>query len=276
MAPPTIIAHKSTFLATQTLHLSQALAPSPTWRAANDRADDGVPARATDDALYRLNHVLSQHSRRVYAPQASRLVAEQIEGLFYAETQRALRGSEEEDNEGHADADVVERERLRIGADFTTAEAISSLPPTWDLHKPQEATSHPLEARRYAELTSTLTTLSTKRQEALERVARLRRMAALLAPFESAASPSSPDPKVAITTTTTTTTTTSVQENLVTRNGEIERELERMRLLLARVAGRVARLPSKGAGDNNDDDDEESTDLDAVEREKVGKLLDHL
>ncbi|KAI8952585.1 kinetochore Sim4 complex subunit Fta4 [Xylaria longipes] len=272
MAPPTIIAHKSTFLSTQTLHLSQALAPSPTWRAANERAEDGVSPRAVDDALYRLNHVLTQHSRRVYAPQASRLVAEQIEGLFYAETRRVLRGSEDEGDEG--DAGAVERERLRVGTDFTSDEAISSLPPTWDVQKPQEATSYPLEARRYAELAETLTTLSTKRQEALERVARLRRMAALLAPFESSSEPPNADSS------SPQTATSSVQENLITRNGEIERELERMRLLLARVAGRVAQLPDKrsasGAIEDEDEQFKQSTDLDSLEREKVENLLDRL
>lgn len=34
-----------------------------------------------------------------------------------------------------------------------------------------------------------------------------------------------------------------VQENLVTRNGELEKELERMRMLLVRVGGRVGTLP---------------------------------
>ena len=40
-----------------------------------------------------------------------------------------------------------------------------------------------------------------------------------------------------------------VQENLVTRDGEVERELERMRVLLARVGGRVGQLlEQKGGG----------------------------
>lgn len=116
MAPPTIIAHKSTFLTTQTLHLSQALAPSATWRAANEAAEDGLPARAVDDAVYRLNHKLTQHARRVYAPQASRHVAEQIEVLFEAEAERALRGDDDKGDEGEED---VERQRLRVGADFS-------------------------------------------------------------------------------------------------------------------------------------------------------------
>ena len=105
--PPTIIAHKSAFLATQTLHRSRTLAPSPTWRAANERATaaedghgHGLPARAVEDAIYRLNHALTQHARRVYAPQASRYLAEQIEALFYEEADRALRGEDEDDDEG--------------------------------------------------------------------------------------------------------------------------------------------------------------------------------
>lgn len=139
MPPPTIIAHKSAFLSTQTLHLSQALAPSPAWLAANERAEDGgLSKRAVDDAVYRLNHALTQHSRRVYAPQATRHVAEQIEGLFYEAAERALRDHDDDDdvdsnhgdNEGGGNGGVtgelsVEKERLRIGADFSMYSHLS-------------------------------------------------------------------------------------------------------------------------------------------------------
>ncbi|KAI1284216.1 kinetochore Sim4 complex subunit Fta4 [Xylaria sp. FL0933] len=298
MAPPTIIAHKSAFLATQTLHLSQTLAPSTSWRASNERAEDGggLSARAVDDALYRLNHTLTQHARRVYAPQASRHVAEQIEGLFYEEAERALRGDDDDGNGDGDGGDIgmgVERARLRVGADFTTDEAIASLPPTWDVHKPREAEAHPLEARRYAEQTATLTSLSARRQELHKRVERLRRIAALLAPFspiESQAKDNTNtnhndndndnnDDTTQSTQTPADTRTTSVQENLITRNGEIERELERMRLLLARVAGRIAQLPNKKSAAADGDGEEEAEDfmdLDSLERDKVDKLLDGL
>ncbi|TGJ88704.1 hypothetical protein E0Z10_g19 [Xylaria hypoxylon] len=277
MAPPTIIAHKSTFLASQTLQLSQALAPSATWRAANERAEDGLPARAVDDAIFRLNHILTQHARRVHAPQTSRHVAEQIEGLFYEEAERVLRDKEDEGDDGGEGDIGVERQHLRLGADFTTDEAIASLPPTWDTQKPREATSHPLEARRYAEQTTTLTVLSTRRQEVRERVERLRRMAALLAPFESNTNNSNDNDNT--TQSIQSQPATSVQENLITRNGEVERELERMRLLLSRVAGRVAQLPNKHASDAINDEDDvaaDSMDLDTLERDKVDNLLDRL
>jgi len=129
MAPPTIIAHKSTFISTQTLHLSQLLEPTAAWRATNEGAQYGLPARVVDDAVYRLNHILTQHARRVYAPQASRHVAEQIEGLFHAEAQRALRGVEDDDDGGEGEEDSSggggggergEKRSLRIGADFST------------------------------------------------------------------------------------------------------------------------------------------------------------
>ncbi|KAI1350960.1 kinetochore Sim4 complex subunit Fta4 [Xylaria sp. FL0043] len=294
MAPPTIIAHKSAFLATQTLHLSQTLAPSASWRASNERAEDGggLSARAVDDALYRLNHTLTQHARRVYAPQASRHVAEQIEGLFYEEAERALRGDDDvENNDGDMGMGMgVERARLRVGADFTTDEAIASLPPTWDTHKPREAEAHPLEARRYAEQITILTSLSARRQELRSRVERLRRMAALLAPFsplesknqnqnENDNNDDNNDDTTQSTRSTQTpadTRTTSVQENLITRNGEIERELERMRLLLARVAGRIAQLPNKTTAADGEEAAEDFMDLDSLERDKVDRLLDGL
>ncbi|KAI1823473.1 kinetochore Sim4 complex subunit Fta4 [Xylaria intraflava] len=283
MAPPTIIAHKSTFLTTQTLHLSQSLAPTTTWRQANEAAEDGLPARAVDDVLYRLNHALSQHARRVYAPQASRHVAEQIEGLFHEAAARALRGDHEDEADGENGDEGGERRRLRLGADFTTPDAIASLPTTWSTQNQREATEYPLEAQRYESLAERLKSLSARRQEVQARVSRLKRISALLAPFspdndkdeggegkgdgEDLAKPP------------------SVQENLVTRNGELERELERMRLLLARVAGRVAQLPDGHGGDNHEDGslapggDGAATDLmdvDSAERGKVERLLNNL
>jgi hypothetical protein len=82
MAPPTILAHKSAFLTAQTLQLSQDLAPSHAWRTSNLGSEHAISERALDDALYRLNQTLQQHVRRVYPPQASRHVAEQIDSLF--------------------------------------------------------------------------------------------------------------------------------------------------------------------------------------------------
>lgn len=75
----------------------------------------------------------------------------------------------------------------------------------------------------------------------------------------------------------------NVQENLVTRNGEVEKELERMRVLLVRVAGRVAQLPEaehslemEGLATDDGAEDTVMEDLEEVERGKIQKLLDGL
>ncbi|KAI1336483.1 kinetochore Sim4 complex subunit Fta4 [Xylariaceae sp. FL0016] len=251
MAPPTILAHKSAFLSTQTLYLSQPLAPSHAFRQSNGRSAQALPDRLIDDALYRLNHSLQQHARRVYAPQASRHVAEQIEGLFLEAGERAVRGEDSDEDED--DADGVPGQggsKLRIGTDFTTDSAIASLPAEWASHDAAEAAARPLEARRYAELQPMLASLSARRREARQRVERLRRMRDMLAPFAD-----------------------GVQENLVTRNGEVEKELERMRVLLVRVAGRVAQLPDT-AHEEGGTRDQVMEDVDVAEREKVERLLE--
>lgn len=120
MAPPTILAHKSAFLSAQTLQLSQNLAPSGAWR--NHVHEDAenqatVTEKAVDDALYRLNHALQQHARRVHAPQATRHIAEQIDQLFLDINKDVdddlVDGEDEEGN------NVQRGDQLRQGADFS-------------------------------------------------------------------------------------------------------------------------------------------------------------
>lgn len=74
-----------------------------------------------------------------------------------------------------------------------------------------------------------------------------------------------------------------VQENLVTRDGEVEKELERMRILLVRVADKVARLREREGTTGTEDEDDELfgdgeamavDDVDVMERNKVQRLLD--
>lgn len=146
-------------------------------------------------------------------------------------------------------------------------EVISTLPGTWDLHSPSQAESNPPEAQRYADLASSLTSLSARRKEARERLDRLRRMRDLLSPFTS------PDTNGAGDSGGGDTGLQKVQPNLVTRDGEVERELERMRVLLVRVAARVGQLPDPG---RDSDGDAAMEDLDAAEQSKVERLVDGL
>lgn len=109
MAPPpqtapTILSLKQSFLTTQTRLLSQPPEPSRAWRRGNndDHAsnEQGLSQKAVDDALYHLNHTIQQHARRVYALQATRHVAEQIDQLYLSVgEQRSGGGGEDGDGE---------------------------------------------------------------------------------------------------------------------------------------------------------------------------------
>ena len=91
-----------------------------------------------------------------------------------------------------------------------------------------------MEAKNYADAVQQLLTLNEQREELNRRVETLRSIKSTIDPLR------------------TTEGGVGIQENLVTRNGELERELERMRILLARVAGRVGALPDKsGNGKDN-------------------------
>lgn len=61
-----------------------------------------------------------------------------------------------------------------------------------------------------------------------------------------------------------------VQESLLTRGGALEGELERMRVLLARVAGRVEGVDVEGGGVDVDGDTEEVLSGD---KERVDRVL---
>jgi hypothetical protein len=89
---PTIPALKQSFLAHQTTLLAQPLAPSRSWQATNDASDEPLAERVVQDVLFNLNHTIQQHCRRVYAPQASRNIAEQIDNVFTQEAERKVGG----------------------------------------------------------------------------------------------------------------------------------------------------------------------------------------
>ncbi|KAI3541197.1 hypothetical protein CABS01_01488 [Colletotrichum abscissum] len=206
--PPTVIAQKQSFLATQARLLSRPLQPSRAWLAANEAAESSIPDPVVEHVAARLNTTLLQHSRRAYSHQASRHVAEQIDALYLSQ----LSAARSDSSEG-----------LSLSLDLSEETAVRSLPLAWPAGR--DATSFPMEAKRYTEVAGRLKELAEKRQHTRARVERLRRMKALLDPFRTGDAGA------------------GVQENLVTRDGEIEKEMEKMRALLARVGGRVGLLP---------------------------------
>ncbi|KAL8393229.1 hypothetical protein RB595_003138 [Gaeumannomyces hyphopodioides] len=254
-APPTIQALKQDFIAEQTRLLSQPLAPSRAWSKANSAAAAAaagtapLPQKAVDDALARFNHRLQQHSARVYSPPATRHVAEQLEQLYLA--------AERDDGAPRAggDGDDGGDASLTLSADFADAQTIAALPPSWP--SDQDASARPMEARRYAGLAARLQDLSAAREEAEARARRLRDMRRGLAPFVSGGE--------------------SLQRNLVTKDGELERELERTRILMARVGDRVLRAAQEGPGRRRrggGDDDDAPVAVADDEKRKVADLLD--
>jgi len=84
---------------------------------------------------------------------------------------------------------------------------------------------------RYKRLRERLANLDSLRQQRQRRRDQLRQLHHLLEPFD--------EPQ------------NNIQPNLVTRDGELVRELEKMRMLVARVSGRIAQrqTDNDGGGD---------------------------
>jgi beta-glucosidase-like glycosyl hydrolase len=123
---------------------------------------------------------------------------------------------------------------------FIAAEnEIIALPETWE--DEDEAANSPEQARQYAAKVQQLKELNERRASLRRKVADMKLLKEKLAPFEN--------PKE------------NVQQNLVTKNGEMERELEKMRMLLARVKGRLETLPA--ASGDAVEDIEVDVDMDA-------------
>ncbi|KAK0386631.1 hypothetical protein NLU13_6466 [Sarocladium strictum] len=238
--PPTIPAAKQAFLNTQTNLLSQPLAPSRAWRNANDASSDAIPARHVDEALVHVNHAVQQHCRRVFAPQATRAIAEQIADAYTRDADRRI-GRDGDDE------DVIGKE-----ADLTTSSAIESLPAEWYLAK--DTSAYPLEAKRYTDTVQHLTDLNEQRNQLRLRVEKLRRIQTSLAPLQTGEGGE------------------GVQENLVTRNGAVEKELEKMRFLLARVAGRVGQLPDAIPGGETEEE-KAVEDLGKARKRQIDEFL---
>ncbi|KAJ0154013.1 Uncharacterized protein HZ326_3647 [Fusarium oxysporum f. sp. albedinis] len=212
-AAPTIPSLKQSFITSQTTLLSQPLAPSRSWQETNDASDEAIPERVVQEVLYNLNHTIQQHCRRVYPPQASRNIAEQINDVYTKDAERKV--GDPTDTEGGIGREL----------DLTENEAIEALPASWHLEK--DINDHPMETKRYADAVQQLTELNDQRKQLREQVARLKRLQSIVEPLQT-------DENGA-----------SIQENLLTRNGPVEKELERMRILLARVGGRVLSLPEE-------------------------------
>ncbi|KAI9900126.1 hypothetical protein N3K66_004388 [Trichothecium roseum] len=221
-APPTTTTLKEEFLQSQSLILSTTLVPSQAFRDANKVAEGSLPDRLIDQVTQHVDSQVQLHGKRVLAPQANRAVAEQISDRYIKDVERRM------------EREALAESGIRKDADLADQAVIATLPETWSDEK--EVSSRPTEAKRYADAVQQLLALNQQRSELKQRVERLRNMKTTIDPLQ------------------TTEGGAGIQENLVTRNGEMEKELEKMRILLARVAGRVGALPDKPSSRNNDTD----------------------
>lgn len=121
------------------------------------------------------------------------------------------------------------------------------MPEVWD--EPEEADRLPEEAARYVELAAKLKEQNARRVEMKKRIADYRKLKQELEPLDDAKE--------------------NVQENLCTRNGPVEAELQKMRMLLARVKGRLETMDRSEQGRSR-----EEVDLDGDEVKAVSMLFD--
>ncbi|KAL2871762.1 kinetochore subunit FTA4 family protein [Aspergillus lucknowensis] len=203
---------KSSFITTQVRILSESLEPPEDWRRyATEPAEEGLSDKVVGDALQKLNAALKQHNRIVYSSQAIQHVAQQITSLYWSSISQATRGAAS--LEGGVDKTV----------DLSSHSNITQLP--GELHDESGTEEDRL---RYKRLRERLGSLDNLRQQRQRRLDQLRQLQRLLEPF---CKPQN-----------------NVQPNLVTRDGDLVRELEKMRMLVARVSGRMEQNQKDGNG----------------------------
>jgi hypothetical protein len=250
---PTVIDLKLQFLSKQILSLSSPFSPSTSFVNSNSSAEENaLRQKSVDEALYKLNGLLKKHNRLAYGPQAKRHVAEQVDRLFWIAGERGMVGGGEEWAERGVDyresrLDVVFLAICRRTNCCTGREnIIEQLPEEWSEEAEAKA---PEQAAKYKELQQRLIELNERRKQARERAGGYKAFKGVLDLFagEEAA----------------------LQENLVTKNGEVEEELERMRRLMLRVERGMNGLEEKGTGEEDDMD----VDEEDIEEKKVLRLL---
>ncbi|EEQ86964.1 uncharacterized protein BDCG_02084 [Blastomyces dermatitidis ER-3] len=201
----TITEIKSSFVRNQIRILSAALTPSEDWRDYGPVCEDDIPNKTVEDVLQKLNAVLKKHTRAVFPSQAIHHVARQIESLYWNSIDPETGG------------DVSQGLVVEKGTDLTNSRSIARLPKQWR----EDADIDEDDKLRYEQLYQRLLELDNQRKKQQERLAQYKQLAELLEPFK--------DPQM------------NIQPNLVTRDSPLGQEIDRMRMLVAKVTSRVSR-----------------------------------
>ena len=162
-----------------------------------------------------VNRLLRRHNQEVYFPLAVRNVAQQIDELYWDAAGARTNGAD----------NVQDDSVIRESDDLADDAVIARLPTTWEEGD---------DSAQYARQLQQLRALSRRRAELRQKLASLRQLQETLAPFA--------DPQHA------------VQPSLATKDGALQRELEKTRSLSTRAAAKVARMPSGGVGGGLDED----------------------
>ena len=217
----TILDLKKSFLQNQIRILSSPFSPPSRWRdtAPLTREHDPLPEKAVRDAMHKANVLLRQHIRSVYSTQTVRAVAEQIDNLYW-------NGGEPQEGEVQESAEEM---LIAQNLDLTYYGDIAKLSREWpeeDTMDREPGNDDKVERERYTELRSRLSTLSEKEQDQRRKIIMYKRLLEMLRPFQ--------EPKV------------NIQPNLVTKDGELGKELEKMKVFTVRLAEKVKSSEANG------------------------------
>lgn len=231
-----ITSQKSSFLTSQIRLLNTPLT-TPT---------SNIPATTLDPVITKINKKISAHNRLVFGLQSQRHVAEQISQIYYRDVLAhglpvltddngttvkrdtdLTNGEEIQESLGEEWEDVVLRpaKRRRVAEDQRDQDERDV-----GTHENSTADNHEQDAeqaQRYRDLREKLLAQTRRREELTRKVAQYKKLQDLLRPLEKARE--------------------NVQPNLVTKdNKELEGELARMRVLLARVGNAIQQAEPRG------------------------------
>ncbi|QSS59490.1 hypothetical protein I7I51_08925 [Histoplasma capsulatum] len=203
----TITEIKSKFVRNQIRILSVALTPSEDWHDYGPASEDNIPDKIVEDVLQKFNAILKKHNRAVFSSQAIHHVARQIENLYW--------NSIDPETGGELSQGLV----IEKGTDLSNSMSIARLPEKWSDDGNDDVGED--DRVRYEQLRLRLLELDKQRKKQQERLTQYRLLRELLEPFK--------DPQI------------NIQPNLVTRDSPLGQEIDRMRMLVAKVTSRVGR-----------------------------------
>ncbi|KAG5293026.1 hypothetical protein I7I48_05289 [Histoplasma ohiense] len=221
----TITEIKSSFVRNQIRILSVALTPSEDWHDYGPASEDNIPDKIVEDVLQKFNAILKKHNRAVFSSQAIHHVARQIENLYW--------NSIDPETGGELSQGLV----IEKGTDLSNSMSIARLPEQWSDDGNDDVGED--DKVRYEQLRLRLLELDKQRKKQQERLTQYRLLRELLEPFK--------DPQM------------NIQPNLVTRDSPLGQEIDRMRMLVAKVTSRVGRggrnVELEGASQSINDQD---------------------